>query len=70
MFIGQVVNEAGFALFVHAKPHLFSMQNSVFIKILASTADKYCLLLADLTFPLVEPLCCNPLFDSPSFCGT
>ena len=70
MFIGQVLNEAGFTLLVHAKPHLFSMQNSVFICILASTADKYCLLLTDSTFPLVEPLCSNPFLDSSSFCGT
>ena len=53
MFIGQVVNEAGLALFVHTKPDLFSMQNPIFIRILASAADEYCLFFADSAFTLV-----------------
>jgi hypothetical protein len=70
MFIRQVVNEAGFPLFVHAKPHLFSMKNYVFNFILASTAEEYCLLLADSTFTLIEPLCSHSLLYSSSLSGT
>ena len=70
MFIGHVVNEAGFPLFIHAKPHLFSMENSVFIVILAKAADVYCLLLADFTFTLSEPVCSYSLCDSQPISGT
>ena len=66
MFLVQVLNEAGFPLFIHAKPHLFSMKNAVFICILASTADEDGLFLTDLTFTLIDPIRGNSLFDSSS----
>ena len=70
MFIGQVFHKAGFTLFIHAKPHLFSMYNSVFIGILAGTADEDCLLLAYSAFTLIEPIRSNSLLYSSSFSGT